>query len=137
MYVLMAGSVLLQDVIQYMSRFGLPQATLDSPHYHNAIFFHFVDMMVIGLLITLAGQVESLRFQRLFSSCMLLVQSFYLVLDIRTSDTSFGNSLYKGPESMLPVVVGFVFILIFLAQAVSSFRYRPETNCGKPADAAV
>ncbi len=123
-YVVIAAGILSQGVISFMAQCGLPESTLQSPYYADAIFFHFFDMMVIGVLITLAGQVESLTFQRVFSSTMLVIQSVYLYLDLQTSDTPFGNSLYKGPNSVAPAVIGFVFTLLFLLLTISSLRYR-------------
>ncbi len=99
----------------------------------DAIFFHFFDMLVIGILITLAGFVESLRFQRVFSSTMLVIQGAYLYLDLQTSDTPFGNALYKGPNSVAPVVIGLLFTVIFLLLTISALRYRvtPENNAAE------
>lgn len=131
-YVLIAAGILGQGVTAYMAQFGLPQSTLESPHYADAIFFHFLDMLVIGILITIAGSVESLTFQRVFSSAMLVIQAVYLFLDVRTSDTPFGNALYKGPNSVAPVVIGVVFTLIFLVLTISSLRagVSPEQKRG-------
>lgn len=123
-YAVIAASVLLQGVIPFMKQFGLPEATLNSPHYENAIFFHFYDMFVIGVLIATAGFVESLRFQRVFSLAMSVIQSVYLYLDVKTSDTFLGNGLYEGPGSVTPVVIGLAFTTLFLTLAISAFRYR-------------
>jgi hypothetical protein len=121
-YIVIAAGILAQGVTAYMHQFGLPESTLESPHYADAIFFHFFDMLVIGVLITMASLVESLTFQRVFSSTMLVIQCVYLYLDLQTSDTPFGNSLYKGPNSVAPVVIGFVFTLIFLLLTMSSLQ---------------
>ena len=123
-YVVIAANILFQGVIAFMAQCGLPESTLESPHYENAIFFHFFDMLVIGVLITMAGTVESLRFQRIFSTTMLAIQSVYLYLDVQTSDTPLGNALYKGPNSVAPVIIGIVFTLVFLALTISAMRYR-------------
>jgi hypothetical protein len=80
--------------------------------------------LVIGILITIAGLVESLTFQRVFSAAMLVIQSIYLYLDVQTSDTPLGNALYKGPNSVAPVAIGFVFTLLFLTLTISALRYR-------------
>lgn len=129
-YIVISASVLFQGVTGFMANCGLPESTLESPHYENAIFFHFFDMLVIGILITLAGFVESLTFQRVFSVAMLVIQSVYLYLDVQTSDTPLGNSLYKGPNSIAPVAIGTVFTLLFLTLAISALRYRatPENK---------
>lgn len=124
-YVLLSASILLQGVIPFMAQCGLPKITLESPHYEDAIFFHFFDMLVIGVLIAIAGIVESLTFQRIFSSAMLIIQCAYLYLDVQTSDTPLGNALYKGPNSVAPVVVGCITTLIFLSLTISAIRYRP------------
>ena len=123
-YIVISASILFQGVISFMERCGLPESTLASPHYENAIFFHFFDMLVIGILITIAGLVESLTFQRVFSAAMLVIQSIYLYLDVQTSDTPLGNALYKGPNSVAPVAIGFVFTLLFLTLTISALRYR-------------
>lgn len=123
-YVFLSASILFQGVITFMKQCGLPDSTLQSPHYADAIFFHFFDMLVIGILIAMAGLVESLLFQRVFSSVMLVVQCAYLYLDLKTSDTPFGNALYKGPNSVAPVIIGLVFSLLFLVLTISALRYR-------------
>ena len=131
-YIVLSASILSQGVIAFMEQCGLPKSTLESPHYENAISFHFFDMMVIGILITLAGHVESLRFQRVFSTAMLIIQCIYLYLDVRTSDTPLGNALYKGPNSVAPVAIGVLFTLLFLTLTISALRYRPAP--GKKAE---
>jgi heme/copper-type cytochrome/quinol oxidase subunit 2 len=85
-------------------------------------------MLVIGVLIAIAGFVESLTFQRVFSAVMLVIQSTYLYLDVKTSDTPFGNALYKGPNSVAPVVIGLVFTLVFLVLTISALRYRATSD---------
>lgn len=121
-YMLLSANILFQGVIAFMGQFGLPESTLASPHYKDAIFFHFFDMFVIGVLITLAGLVESLKFQRIFSGVMLVIQSIYLYLDVHNSDSPLGNALYKGPNSIAPVVVGVIATLIFLTLTISALR---------------
>lgn len=129
-YVLIAGKILIQGPTIFMTEFDVPEAILDSPHYEDAIFFHFLDMFAIGVLIVVAGFAESLKFQRIFCVAMLTMQIAFVVFDVRNSDTFLGSSLYKGPGSVMPVFVGLVFACVFVAMTISAFRYSPSTFIG-------
>jgi hypothetical protein len=119
LYVLMASSILGRGVESSMAPFGVPDSTIESPHYSDAITWVYVHMLVLGIVIGTVGWfAESLRFQQAFSVVLFLVHLLYLYLDLRTSDTALGNGLYKGPESAIPALIVAVVLVVF---AVLSF----------------
>lgn len=114
LYVLLAGSILIRGPMAAMADYGVPQETLASPHYADAMFWVFLHMAVIGLVIGLVGWFgEGVRFQRAFSRLMLACQLVYLFLDVRAADWALGNALYEGPGSLGPVVVGGLAIVLW------------------------
>jgi hypothetical protein len=115
LYVILAGSVLVQGIEKFMAPFGLPDSTLASPHYEDAMTWVYVHMTVLGMILFVVGWASrDLRFQRIFVRAMALAQGVYLFLDLRTSDTPLGNGLYKGPESAIPAIMGFCFFCLFV-----------------------
>lgn len=106
-----------------MAEFKVPQEILNSPHYYDAMLWVYVHMTVLGLLIILLGiSVTELQKQKWISLSLFLVTSFYTYLDVRSSDSALGNSLYKGETSLAPAIMALAIAMIFLLLSIVLFR---------------
>jgi hypothetical protein len=115
MFVLLAVSFLLGGVAEGMARYHVPQETLASPHYLDAMTWVFLHMTTIGLLVGFVGVfADTARMQRAFARFMLAAQLVYGFLDVRAADWALGTALYKGPGSLGPVVVGAICVVLWL-----------------------
>lgn len=118
--ILMAGSMLVKGVIPGMAQFKVPEQILASPHYEDAMFWVFLHMFMIGVLIILIGILAENPVKQVWvARVLVLMHGVYAFLDIRSSDNSFGNALYQGPESVIPVFVDLFYILLFLRLSFS------------------
>jgi len=123
LYVVLASTMLVGGVGQ-MAQFGVPEATLASPHFADHHHWVFVHMAVIGVLIALLGRyVESEPSQRVVARVLCAVELHYLYLDLRTS-TPFGTGLYAGRAWVLPVSVDVLVVLAFLYLGFGRRRRR-------------
>lgn len=113
--ILLAGSMLIKGVIPGMAEFKVPAPILASPHYEDAMLWVFLHMFMIGVLVMLIGLLAENPVKQVWVARVLVVMhSVYAFLDIRTSDNYFGNALYQGPESVIPVFIDLFYILLFL-----------------------
>lgn len=112
--ILMANSMLIPGVTNRMTEFGIPEEILASPHYHDAMFWVFLHMCMIGVLIILIGILAENPVKKIWAArIIVLIHCVYLFLDFRTSDNPFGSALYEGPGSVVPVIVDLIYILMF------------------------
>jgi len=112
---LFAGSMFARGVMAEMAKFQVPAAQLTSPHYEDAMSWVFLHMFMIGILIILIGLLAEDPAKQVWAARVLvLIHCVYAYLDIQTSDNPFGSALYKGPESVVPVVIDVFYILLFL-----------------------
>lgn len=118
--ILMAGSMLVKGVISGMAQFKVPEPILASPHYEDAMFWVFLHMLMIGILIIMFGVLAENPVKQLWvARVLVLMHCVYAYLDIRSSDNYFGDALYQGPESVIPVFVDLFYILLFLRLSFS------------------
>jgi hypothetical protein len=114
LYVLLGGSVLARGGAASLEEFGIPEATLVSPHYADAIWWVYTHMIVLGLMIGVVGLFgKGVQLQRWFARLMLAAHVYYVFLDVRTSDSLLGTGLYQGPTSIVPAVIAFGVMLSF------------------------
>jgi hypothetical protein len=114
-FVGLAVSLIVRGPMLAMADYGVPESTLASPHYADAMFWVFLHMTMIGLVIGVVGWFsEGVRLQRAFSRLMFAAQSMYTFLDMRAADWPLGNALYKGPGSLGPVLVGVIAWVLWL-----------------------
>ena len=112
---LMAGSMFVTGVIKSMAQFKVPAAQLASAHYEDAMSWVFLHMFMIGILLILIGILAENPVKQVWAARVLVgMHGVYAWLDIRTSDTYFGNALYQGPQSVIPVLVDLLYMLLFL-----------------------
>lgn len=114
LYALFAGGVLLRGAEASMAEFEVPAAVLTSPHYADAIRWVYVHMLVLGLVVGLVGaRADDPRLQRDFSRLMFAASAVYTCLDLRASDSPLGEALYRGPGSLIPVLVCLLTTVLF------------------------
>jgi hypothetical protein len=113
-YVLLGSSMLIRGARASMQPFGVPEVVLTSAYFADFFHFLFIHMIVIGLLIgTLGWFVQHDRQQRMAARLLCVIQLHYTYLDLRTSDSIFGNGLYRGSASITPALVDLVVTLAF------------------------
>jgi hypothetical protein len=119
LYVLLGGSVLARGGAASLAQFEVPAATLESPHFADAILWVYVHMIVIGLITVVVGLFGTeARLRRWFARLMVGAHALYLFLDLRTSDSALGNGLYQGPASIVPAIIGLCVLLLFVHPSV-------------------
>ena len=127
LWVFLASTILVRGTEESLREFAVPEAVLTSAHFDDAITWVYVHMVVLGvLMIGLGRWVTDPRAQRNLARLFVVAQLIYLYLDIRSSDSALGNGLYQGPASLIPVVMGIVFLIAFLVAAVASGRAGQE-----------
>jgi hypothetical protein len=125
LYLLLAGSMLARGARVVMKPLGVPESVLSSAHF--ADFFHwlFVHMAVIGILIGMLGRfVEEGRHQRTVARVLCLLEAHYTYLDVSTSDSRFGNALYRGPGSLVPPMIDLVVLVAFAYFGMKGLKAR-------------
>jgi hypothetical protein len=128
-FALLATSELARGVAASMDGFGLPAATLASPHYLDAMTWVFVHMLVLGVVIGAIGYfVEEARARVALARVMTLSMLVFTALDLRTSDSALGNHLYAGARTLVPPIIDVVVLLLFahLAFCTSANAPRPR-----------
>jgi hypothetical protein len=124
LYGVLGASMLVRGHRVAMTPFGVPEATLASPHFADFFHFTFVHMVVLGVLILIIGQlVDGARRQRIAAGILFFLQAHYAYLDFRTSDSPLGNGLYQGKASIVPALIDLAVALSF---AFLVFRRRRE-----------
>ena len=124
-YCLLGSSMLLRGVQSAMQPFGVPETTLNSPHFADFFHFLFVHMVVLGILtVLLARFVNEGRQQRIAAWVLFAINLHYTYLDFRTSDSALGNSLYHGPGTLVPPLIDVVVTLAWLYLALRPLRER-------------
>lgn len=114
-HVFFGSMILLRGATASLEEFEIPQEILSSAHFIDAIYWVYVHQLAVGLMIALVGWfAESPTLKRHFSRLMLLVNGTYAFMDLRSSDSLVGNSLYKGPTSLAPAIIASICTLIFL-----------------------
>ena len=130
-YVLLGASVLVRGGAASMAEFGVPAATIASPHYADAIWWVYVHMIILGLVIGVVGRfAESPRLRLWFARVLLAAHAYYLYLDTRTSDSALGNGLYQGPASVVPAVIVLGMLLLLVHPSLCA---DPTTRAHPPA----
>ncbi|GAB3179212.1 hypothetical protein [Telluribacter humicola] len=123
----LASTMLIGGVMEKMAEFKVPAPLLASPHYHDAMFWVFLHMFMIGVLITMIGILAENPVKQLWvARVLVLMHCVYFTLDIRTSDNYFGSALYQGPSSVAPVFIDLLYILLFLRLSFTTSVKKTE-----------
>lgn len=116
----LASGILLRGAEASLAEFEIPAAVLHAPHYHDAIFWVYLHMLVIAAIVALMGlRAEDPRLQRDFSRLMLVASLVYAWFDLRASDSPLGEALYRGPGSLVPVLVCLLTAALFARLALA------------------
>ncbi|WP_247233451.1 hypothetical protein [Telluribacter sp. SYSU D00476] len=123
----LASTMLIGGVMEKMAEFNVPAQTLASPHYHDAMFWVFLHMFMIGVLITMIGILAENPVKQVWvARVLVLMHCVYFTLDVRTSDNPFGSALYQGPGSVVPVFIDLLYILLFLRLSFTTSVKKSE-----------
>jgi len=112
-YILLASSMLVRGA-GALREFGVDEATLSSPVMADFFGFFYELMAVFGALMILFGRTaKDLDSQRLLARAFTLLMLLAAFRDLTTSDSRFGNHLYKGDRTLVFVVIDLTFALAF------------------------
>jgi hypothetical protein len=124
LYVLLASSMLVRGV-GVLRDFAVPERLLAEPVFQDFFLFFYELMAAIGLLFAVFGCVVRDRRGQTLVACVLCVYSLYMTLrDLRTSDSAWGNHLYHGSATLIPVFIDLALGLVFAGFAWRGLRAR-------------
>lgn len=113
LYVLLALSMLVRGV-EIMTGFGTPDELVRSPVFADFFYFFYELMALVGVLIGLLGITTRGRArQQKVAGVLCAVMLALLWRDLTTADWAFGSRLYRGPGTLVPPLISFVFALAF------------------------
>ncbi|HKU40445.1 MAG TPA: hypothetical protein VJR89_19925 [Polyangiales bacterium] len=122
-YIIMASSWLMRGPV-VMLDFGVPESVLSEPVLQDFFFFFYQFMVFIGVLMVLFGQVARERkTQLLVASVFCIANILFALHDLSTSDSRFGNHLYKGDATLV-----FVYISLAIAAAFGYLAMKGLTG---------
>lgn len=112
-YVLPASSMLVRGV-DALREYAVPPRDVESPVVADLFIFFYILMAFIGVLMVLFGHVTRERAHQLWVAATFFAgQLVFTLRDLRTSDTSLGNHLYKGDGTIAFVLIGLSFTVAF------------------------
>jgi hypothetical protein len=124
-YVMMASSALVKGTT-FLEPFGVSHEVASDPVLTDFFLFFYQLMAYVGALTVLFGLVtRERRAQALVASVFFLGNILIALRDLSTSDTRFGNALYKGEATIFFVVVSFAYAAVFGVLALMGFRRGP------------
>lgn len=116
---LVRGAVVLRD-------FGVADDVVASPVMADFFSFFYQLMVVFGLLMILLGHIaKELGAQRFVSRAFFVLSLLAALRDLSTSDSRFGNHLYKGDKTLIFVFIDLAFAVAFGALAFSRVQPGP------------
>ncbi|MFO0606832.1 MAG: hypothetical protein U0324_26910 [Polyangiales bacterium] len=121
-YVALAASALARGTAM-LRDFGVPEALTREPVLGDFFYFFYQYMAWGGVLQVLFGRVvRGLRAQTLVAGAYSAANIFFMLRDLSTSDSRFGNRLYRGDATLMFVVVDLAVAAAFGAVAVAGLR---------------
>jgi len=121
-FILLSIALFAKGLKTSMMEFKVPDTTLNSEHYLDALQWVYIHQIFIGGLIFFLGQsVTNLKHQRSITVFILIAIFFYTYLDFRTSDSRFGNGLYQGEQSIIPGLINVILIMFLVTLLVKLF----------------
>lgn len=133
-YVLLASSMLVRGPT-VLRDFAVPESTLSSPVLQDFFMFFYLLMAFLGVLTVLFGHVTRERVAQLIVAAVFCLWNIIAALrDLVTSDSRFGNHLYKGDATLVFVYIDLAFAAVFgylmvkglLAPRAPSAHPRPQ-----------
>lgn len=122
LYVAMATSMLVRGH-GVMREFGAPEELVASPIFADFFSFFYELMATYGVSMLLFGQVTRDRASQVLVAAVFCAISLRFTLrDLRTSDSEFGDHLYKGDATLVFVYIGLLYTTVFGALAFAGLR---------------
>lgn len=121
-YIVLASSWLVRGP-RVLRDFAVPERVIAEPVFVDFFMFFYQLMAFGGAAQVLLGQVtRGLRAQTLVAGVYCVANVLAMFRDLSTSDSRFGNHLYRGDATLLFVVTDLVFATAFGAVAVAGLR---------------
>lgn len=121
-YVLMASSMLVRGP-GVLRDFAVPERVAAEPVLGDFFTFLYLYMAFGGAIQVLFGHVtRGLRAQTLVACVYTAANFLFALRDLSTSDSRFGNRLYRGEATLFFVLVGLTYTAAFGALAVAGLR---------------
>lgn len=129
-YMAMGASMVVRGV-GALRPFGVPEELVAAPVMEDFFTFFYELMMVVGALMVLFGRVVVGRARQIAVAAFFTVLSVLTALrDLSTSDSRFGNRLYKGDATLLFVAISVTLTLVFGTLVVLGLRGRSKASPG-------
>jgi hypothetical protein len=127
-YILLASSWLLRGT-SVLRDFGVPESLLSAPVLEDFFMFFYQGMAFVGVLTVLFGHVTREGKAQLLVAGVFCVKDLLAALrDLATSDSRFGNHLYKGDKTLIFVYIDLAFAAAFGYLIVSALRERSRSS---------
>ncbi|MFO0554299.1 MAG: hypothetical protein U0271_38315 [Polyangiaceae bacterium] len=125
-YTLMACSAVARGV-SMLRDFGVAEDVIASPVLADFFSFFYCLMAFVGCLMIVFGLVvRERKGQRLVCAVFMVANLGFGYRDLTTSDSRFGNHLYKGEKTMFFVVMDVALALAFATLlVVDQLRSKP------------
>jgi hypothetical protein len=121
-YALLASSMLVRGP-EVLGEFGVSPSLYKEAVLRDFFMFFYQLMAGTGVLIMLLGHVARERSTQLTVASVLSAANVLVALrDLSTSDSTFGNHLYRGPKTLVFVYISLALALIFTVLAVLTAR---------------
>jgi hypothetical protein len=131
LYVMLASSMLLRGV-GIMRDFAAPEGLLSEPMFEDFFLFFYELMAAVGVLIAVFGQVvRDRKGQTVVALVLFLFKAYVTWRDLSTSDSAFGNHLYRGSATLIPVFIDLAIALVFAGYAWAGLRGAGAARSGR------
>ncbi len=129
LYVMLACSMLIRGPAALLE-FGVAPEVVAEPVLADFFRFFYALMAFIGVLTVVSGWVvHGRRRQAAVAAVFAVANVLWAQRDLATSDSAFGNRLYKGEATLMFVAIDLVLAIVFAALAIRGFA-RPDANAG-------
>lgn len=126
-YMAMGASMVVRGV-GALRPFGVPEDVIASPVMADFFLFFYELMMIVGGLMVLFGHVTVGRTRQIIVAATFMVLDVLAAFrDLSTSDSRFGNRLYKGDATLMFVAISVTLTLVFGTLVVLGLR-RPRSR---------
>lgn len=128
LYVLMAASMLVRGV-GVLRDFGVPEPLLRAPVLEDFFLFFYELMAFVGVLIVTFGHTVTTRRAQVAAALVLALGNLaFAVRDLATSDSPFGNQLYRGDATLVFVAIDVALAAAFGALVILGARPAPAAQ---------
>jgi uncharacterized membrane protein len=125
-YLLLGSSMLVRGPA-VMRDFAVPEGLVADPVFADFFLFFYQLMMFVGVLTLLFGWVVKERGAQVLVARVFCAANVLITLrDLSTSDSRFGNHLYRGDATLMPVVIDVVLALVFGFLALGGLKAPPQ-----------